>query len=71
MIKVSDFSKSVQLQDDQESIDDPVQGSDEILSPEMKFNYCGHSFEVDLWALGVIMYTMLFGYNPFENAMRL
>lgn len=26
----------------------------------------GYSFEVDVWALGVIMYTMLVGQGPFQ-----
>lgn len=27
----------------------------------------GHGFEVDLWALGVILYYMLYGEYPFES----
>ena len=30
----------------------------------------GHSFSVDFWALGVLIYEMLIGKNPFENQSR-
>lgn len=27
----------------------------------------GHSFEVDFWAVGIILYYMLYGAYPFES----
>ena len=44
-------------------------GTPNYIAPEIldgKYNG-GHSFEVDIWSIGVIMYTMLFGKPPFET----
>lgn len=30
-------------------------------------NKSGHSYEVDLWSLGVVIYTMIIGKPPFET----
>ena len=38
--------------------------SPEILDPN---KYNGHSFQVDIWSLGVIMYAMIVGRPPFET----
>jgi len=43
-------------------------GSKEIMSPEM-VNNKGYSFENDLWALGILIFTLNFGYSPFINAL--
>jgi serine/threonine protein kinase len=36
------------------------------IAPEVMYGNNGHSFEVDIWSLGVIVYTMLVGKLPFE-----
>lgn len=38
------------------------------MAPELVTNQGqdGHSYEVDVWAIGIIMYTLLVGKPPFE-----
>jgi len=44
-------------------------GTPNYLAPEViNANLAdGHSFEVDIWALGIIIYTLLIGKPPFES----
>ena len=42
-------------------------GTPNYLAPEVLDSKVGHSFEVDVWAFGVILYTMLAGKPPFET----
>lgn len=43
-------------------------GTPNYLSPEVLEQGGGHSYEVDCWAIGVILYTMMNGRPPFESA---
>lgn len=43
-----------------------LQKSNIYFSAEV-LNKIGHSFEVDLWAIGCILYILLFGHPPFES----
>ena len=43
-------------------------GTPNFLAPEiLDMEGEGHSYEVDIWALGVILYAMLVGTPPFEG----
>lgn len=42
-------------------------GTPNYIAPEVLEKKNGHSFEVDIWSLGVIMYTLLVGKPPFET----
>lgn len=42
-------------------------GTPNYIAPEVLTNKEGHSFEVDIWSIGVIMYTLLVGKPPFQT----
>jgi len=44
-----------------------VCGTPNYIAPEVLESKNGHSYEVDVWALGVIIYTLVYGIPPFET----
>ncbi|GAA5968768.1 hypothetical protein JCM11641_000725 [Rhodosporidiobolus odoratus] len=43
-------------------------GTPNYIAPEILFDQkAGHSFEVDIWSIGVILYTLLIGRPPFQT----
>jgi len=42
-------------------------GTPKYIAPEILNDNCGYSYEVDIWSLGIIMYTLLIGKTPFES----
>lgn len=66
-LKVGDFGLAAQL----EFVGDKrrtICGTPNYIAPEILEGKHGHSFEVDIWSLGVIIYTMVFGRPPFETS---
>lgn len=44
-------------------------GTPNYIAPEVLYGKeTGHGFEVDVWAIGIIMYTLLFGKPPFQSS---
>jgi polo-like kinase 1 len=44
-----------------------VCGTPNYIAPEILEKKNGHSFEVDIWSFGVILYTLVIGKPPFET----
>jgi polo-like kinase 1 len=65
-IKLGDFGLAAKLEYDGQKRK-TVCGTPNYIAPEV-LEKKGHSYEVDIWSLGVVMYTMLFGKPPFEAA---
>jgi polo-like kinase 1 len=66
-LKIGDFGLAAQVFYDGER-KKTVCGTPNYLAPEVLENTNGHSYEVDFWSIGVILYTMLCGRPPFESA---
>ena len=66
-VKIGDFGLSTKLSDRAER-KTSVCGTPNYIAPEVLEGdrFHGHSFEVDVWAFGVIVYIMLFGKAPFD-----
>eukprot|EP00736_Rhodelphis_marinus_P009038 Rmarinus@m.20327 len=66
-IKIGDFGLAAQLQHDGER-KRTICGTPNYIAPEvLEGSRDGHSFEVDIWSIGVILYTIAVGKPPFET----
>ena len=64
-LKVGDFGLATKLDFEGER-KKTVCGTLNYIAPEVLYG-AGHSYEVDIWAIGVIIYTLLIGKPPFET----
>lgn len=65
-IKLGDFGLASKL-DFEGQKKKTICGTPNYIAPEVLEGKIGHSYEVDIWSLGVIMYTLLVGKPPFET----
>jgi polo-like kinase 1 len=66
-LKIGDFGLAAQVFYEGER-KKTICGTPNYLAPEVLENTNGHSYEVDYWSIGVILYTMLCGRPPFESS---
>jgi polo-like kinase 1 len=65
-LKLGDFGLATKLEFDGER-KRTICGTPNYIAPEILDGGEGHSYEVDTWSLGVLLYTMLVGKPPFET----
>ena len=65
-LKVGDFGLATKLDFEGER-KRTVCGTPNYIAPEILDGKAGHSYEVDIWSLGVIIYTLIIGKPPFET----
>ena len=65
-LKIGDFGLANKLDYEGERRK-TICGTPNYIAPEVIDNAKGHSYEVDIWAVGIIMYILLIGKPPFES----
>ena len=65
-VKVGDFGLAARLSHATEKRR-TICGTPNYIAPEILEGKDGHSYEVDIWSAGVVMYTLLIGTPPFES----
>ncbi|TPX54822.1 hypothetical protein PhCBS80983_g05725 [Powellomyces hirtus] len=66
-LKLGDFGLAATIKHDGER-KKTICGTPNYIAPEVLFDtQTGHSYEVDIWSLGVVMYTFLVGRPPFQT----
>ncbi|KAG0223083.1 Cell cycle serine/threonine-protein kinase cdc5/MSD2 [Mortierella sp. GBA43] len=65
-VRIGDFGLAAVILNEERK--KTICGTPNYIAPEILFDTDnGHSFEVDIWSVGVIMYTLLVGKPPFQT----
>jgi len=65
-LKIGDFGLAARVEHDGER-KRTICGTPNYIAPEVLDSREGHSYEVDIWAVGIIIYALLVGRPPFET----
>jgi serine/threonine protein kinase len=65
IIKIIDFGLSINMPNDGQKLTEVI-GTRKYAAPEMILGY-GYTEKIDEWAIGVVMFSMLTGYEPFRR----
>jgi serine/threonine protein kinase len=65
-VKIGDLGLAAKVTDSEER-KRTLCGTPNYIAPEILENKHGHSFQVDIWSTGVVMYTLLVGRPPYES----
>lgn len=68
-IRLGDFGLATEMIDDQDR-KTSMCGTPNYLAPEM-VSRKGHGYEIDVWAVGIVMYTLFYGITPFHSKLGL
>lgn len=69
-LKIGDFGLATKLDFDGER-KKTICGTPNYIAPEILESKDGHSYEVDIWSLGVIIYTFLIGKVEKKNKAKM
>ena len=66
-LKIGDFGLATKLEFEGDRRR-TICGTPNYIAPEILDGKQGHSYEVDIWSFGVILYTLIIGKPPFETS---
>jgi len=66
-LKIGDFGLATKLEFEGDR-KRTICGTPNYIAPEILDGKQGHSYEVDIWSFGVILYTLIIGKPPFETS---
>ena len=64
-LKIGDFGLAAQINSEGEKRKS-ICGTPNYMAPEVLDAKIGHSYEADIWSMGIILYTLLIGRPPFK-----